>query len=36
MEGEEAGDFGDTLEPEKEKSSLKVEKKLPALAAHGP
>jgi hypothetical protein len=26
MEGEEAGDLGDTLEPEKEKSSLKVKK----------
>jgi hypothetical protein len=26
MEGEEAGDLGDTLEPTKEKSSLKVEK----------
>jgi NTP pyrophosphatase (non-canonical NTP hydrolase) len=26
LEGEEAGELGDTLEPEKEKSSLKVEK----------
>jgi hypothetical protein len=32
LEGERAGELGDTLEPEKEKSSLKVEKTLTGTA----